>query len=408
MTTLLVNPTPPTAHDELAYELQEIGSKGPRFTLDGSEQLEAHLTRTCDFVLAGIRAIVPEDKLEAVLLGGSYGRGEGGVLKTDSGDEPFNDLEFYVCLQGNDWLNRRRYNQAFSQLGAQLSSAAGVEVEFKIISLAKLARAPASMFYFDLVMGHRWVLGDEHLLDGCEHHCCASRIPLSEATRLLMNRCSGLLFAEERMRRRPFTRADAEFVGRNLAKAQLALGDTVLTAYGQYRQSCRDRHNRFMEMPYEEDTPWLPEVCELHRRGVQFKLHPKRVIGNLGDLQRMHSRLVSFSLLVWLWLESYRLNRPFGSVRDYVFDEVDKCPETDALRNRLICIAAFGPAQLFKLSASHHPRQRLLHAMALLLWEPAAIEDPVLISRLQRELGTRASNFEDLLAAYKSLWSRFS
>mgnify|MGYP006142135189 CR=1 FL=1 len=39
---------------------------------------------------------------------------------------------------------------------------------------------------------------------------------------------TGLLFARERLDRPHFTAADADFVGRNLAKARLALGDAVL------------------------------------------------------------------------------------------------------------------------------------------------------------------------------------
>ena len=66
----------------------------PRFTLDGSEVLEAHLAATCDKVLSGIRALVPAARLDGILLGGGYGRGEGGVLKTAAGDQPYNDLEF--------------------------------------------------------------------------------------------------------------------------------------------------------------------------------------------------------------------------------------------------------------------------------------------------------------------------
>src|SRR6266571_2140097 len=80
----------------------------PRFTVDGSVELERQLARICKSVLAGVQSVVPGEKLEAILLGGGYGRGEGGVLKTESDDRPYNDLEFYVCLRGNVWLNEQR------------------------------------------------------------------------------------------------------------------------------------------------------------------------------------------------------------------------------------------------------------------------------------------------------------
>src|SRR6185503_1273964 len=218
------------------------------FTVDGSVALEEHLAQTCQKVLTGIMAAVPVSKLEALMLGGGYGRGEGGVLKTEAGDQPYNDLEFYVCLRGNTWQNERRFGPALHQLAEELSPIAGVEVEFKIVSLAKLSFSPVNMFYYDLVMGHRWLWGGEHLLIGCQHHRAADQIPMAEATRLLMNRCSGLLFAREQLQHEPFTPAHADFVGRNLAKARLAFGDVLLTVRGQYHWSCRERHRRLIQM----------------------------------------------------------------------------------------------------------------------------------------------------------------
>src|SRR5947199_6504474 len=107
------------------------------------------------------------------------------------------------------------------------------------------------MFYYDLVSGHRLVHGTDEWLGQCEHHRAAHRIPLHEATRLLMNRCSGLLFAQERLARVPFSAEDADFVGRNLAKAKLAFGDVVLAMRGQYHWSCRERQKRLKKLAAE-------------------------------------------------------------------------------------------------------------------------------------------------------------
>ena len=77
-----------------------------RFTIDGSPALEQHLQKTCELVLAGIREVIPARKLEGLVLGGGYGRGEGGVLRGPSGDQPYNDLEYYLFLRGMNFLNR--------------------------------------------------------------------------------------------------------------------------------------------------------------------------------------------------------------------------------------------------------------------------------------------------------------
>src|SRR5437868_136803 len=107
-------------------EAQAAGTQ-PRFTIDGSPKLENELEQLCHLCLERVREIVGEP-LEAMLLGGGYGRGEGGVLQTESGDYPYNDLEFYVFLKGPLLLNQRRYQAPLHHCGEQMSRAAGVDI----------------------------------------------------------------------------------------------------------------------------------------------------------------------------------------------------------------------------------------------------------------------------------------
>src|SRR5690606_26068981 len=153
----------------------------------------------CQRIRGALRGLFPGSKLDAVLLGGGYGRGEGGVLSGPEGEHlPYNDLEFYVFLHGNRHLNELSYHRPLDVLGHILTPQIGIEVEFKLTTRSEFTRRPISMFSYDLLSGHRRLVGRDDLFDGCEHHTVAEDIPLAEATRLLMNRCSGLLFARER------------------------------------------------------------------------------------------------------------------------------------------------------------------------------------------------------------------
>jgi hypothetical protein len=375
-----------------------------RFTIDGSSTLEAHLEKTGEKVLAGVQSLVPATKLEGVLLGGGYGRGEGGVLKTPQGDLPYNDLEFYVFLRGNAILGEQKFRHPLHELGESLSPDAGLEVEFKVLTLDKLRRSPPSMFYYDLMAGHRWQLGNDTLLAGCEHHRDAAKIPLHEATRLLMNRCSGLLYSQERLQRKDFSEAELDFVGRNLAKAQLALGDVLLAAHGQYHWSCRERHSRLAGLAVADDLP-LPELVRHHATGVEFKLHPARSAESREALAARHAELSNLGKQLWLWLESRRLDARFVSARDYALSGTNKCPETSSPRNRLVNFRAFGARGL---ACTRYPRERLFHALVLLLWEPDALAQPVVRAKIQVELRTDSCELAALTSAYERLWSRFN
>ena len=370
-----------------------------RFTIDGSDALEAHLAATCEKVLAGIKSLVPAAKLEGIALGGGYGRGEGGVLKTPSGYQPYNDLEFFIFLRGNAILAESKFRHPLHELGESLSPEAGLEVEFKVLTLNKLRRSAPSMFYYDLVAGHRWTLGDDSLFIGCEHHRDAAKIPLHEATRLLFNRGSGLLYSLERLRRKDLGEAEADFVVRNLAKAQLAFGDVLLAAHGQYHWSCRERHARLAKFDFEGELAWAKPLLAHHETGVEFKLHPTRSTESRENLANQHAELSRLGKQLWLWLESKRLGINFDTPCDYAFSDANLCPETSLWRNRLVNLRAFGAGGL---ACGRYPRERLFRALALLLWEQNKLV------RAKAELRTDASDFAGLVAAYAQLWKRFN
>jgi hypothetical protein len=375
-----------------------------RFTIDGSDALERHLEAICQQVLTGVRKLVPNSRLDGLLLGGGYGRGEGGVLKSAAGDQPYNDLEFYVFVRGRAFLAERSFRQPLHELGESLSPQAGLQVEFKVLTLDKLARSSPSMFYYDLVAGHRWQMGDDTMLARCQPHRDPAMIPLHEATRLLMNRCSGLLFSAERLARRTFNEADADYVGRNLAKAQLAFGDVWLTAHGQYHWSCMERHARLGREATTNAVP-LAELTRHHASGVEFKLHPARSTESRADLAARHAELNAIGEKLWLWLESKRLEKNFRSARDYACCRTRKCPETSSLRNRPINGRAFGASGLL---CGRYPRERLLNALALMLWEPAALADTALRQRIQQQLRTKALDLPGVVSAYSRIWNRFN
>jgi len=378
-----------------------------RFTIDGSHDLEAGLSQLCSQVLEGIQSIIPPKKLEAVVLGGGYGRGEGGVLRTAGGDQPYNDFEFYIFLRGNRLLNSRRYEPELVTLAGTLSTRASLHVEFKIDSLSRWRRSGVTMFSYDLVSAHRIIFGNATLFGSCRRHLDASRIPTAEATRLLFNRCTGLLLAREILERTTMTAEEADFIGRNLAKAKLALGDAVLTHFQRYHWSCLERQKRLEIFDSEETVPGLEQIKKYHSEGVAFKLHPFRVLKSAEAFSIEHLQIGSVAQQLWLWLESRRLNRGFASMNDYVFHSGAKCSLPNPGRNLLLNLRTFGFSCLLDPIAWRYPRERLFNSLPLLLWNGEVSTRPELTRHLQRQLRTEASDWVGLVSAYKEVWPSY-
>jgi hypothetical protein len=391
-------------------ELNNVNSE--RFTKNGSGELETQLSQTCQLVLAETLNVVPRTKLEALVLGGGYGRGEGGVLHTESGDRPYNDLEFYVFMHGNRLWNERVYGPRLRQLGERLSPKAGLHVEFKIDSLPHFKRSPVSIFSYDLVSGHKIVLGNETFFEDCQNHLDSTAIPLSEAARLLLNRCSGMLLAQEILNHSAVDDLDltceqADFIGRNLAKVQLSLGDGVLVAFGQYHWSCIERVHRLPALIPDEKMPWFAAVQTHHAAGAAFKLQPQKISQPAVHFEKERGELGSLALGVWLWLENRRLGCKFESIRDYSFHPRVKCPGTSAWWNYLLSLRSFGAKAALAPLSLRYPRERLLNALSLLLWNEEVAGEPGIVRHLQRQLVTDAADWAGLVTAYKKLWMHY-
>ena len=372
-----------------------------RFTIDGSDALETSLGDFCDQSRSELLKVIPTKHLEALLLGGGYGRGEGGVLRTDAGDKPYNDVEFYILLSTPDLITSRLYLHSTEALAGRLTRAMGVDVEFKLLPLRKLERSAVTMFYYDLICGHRLVHGDESRIADCDHHRAAHRIPLHEATRLLLTRWSGLLFSQEKLLRTDFTASDSDFVGRNLAKAKLAMGDVILAMRREYHWSCRERHKRLRKIDADGALQSFNTVVPLHAQGVEFKLHPVRSDRSVAEFRAELDFLKEIAARLWITLEEARLGKSFQSVKDYSLDPDSKCPETHPLRNRLINAHRFGATGILDRT---YPRQRLLRSLPLLLWTPQAPDQSEIRTFLQEQLRTSASAYSDLVRAYEALW----
>lgn len=328
------------------------------FTRDGDEFLECRIAEICRDVREELLAIMSPKTLKGIALAGGYGRGEGGVFHTEAGDKPYNDVEFFAFAHGPRHILRKRWNRKIHALEIRLTEKYDIDVEIRLLGSGEIQRSNPSMFYYDLLKGHFWVLGDESLLENCQHHADPKNLPVSEATRLLMNRASGLLFAKRRLSQDSFDSKDADFVFRNLAKAQLAMGDSILASRGRYHWSCLERHKRLVSLQRNK------EIVEHHWAGVEFKLHPHLPECSKEELQDCLEDVSDLLLDVFLQIESKRLGRFIPSA-DYYLKIRSQTSTPFNLRNRLINFRDSGPAGLLDDS---HPRERLLDLLCSQLW----------------------------------------
>ena len=189
---------------------------------------------------AAVRAALPEivaavrgcalPGFAGLVLGGGYGRGEGGAT---AAHRLYNDLDLFVFLDAPE-AAFPSFAQRLAPVAAAFTARLGVDVDFTLRTASRLRRDGRRLMVQELLRGH--VALDPADFDlaawsGVRPRAAAD-LPAGEAARLIMNRGMGLEFARRRLAANG-GRADA-FVLRNLNKAVLGAGDARLIAEGRY------------------------------------------------------------------------------------------------------------------------------------------------------------------------------
>lgn len=234
--------------------------------------------------------------LAALVLGGGYGRGEGGLVVRDGFEAPYNDVDLVLVVH-------RRTPMHLKAVQHRYEHRLGVAVDFsRPLTVSEAASLPPLLMWHELVRGHVRLAGDAPLA------CSGDALAPIEATRLLLNRGAGLLWAW-RVQAGLDPVPDADFIRRNGYKAALALGDALLLLNGGFDTSYRIRRERLLALAVRNAQ--AAGIVELYQQAVRFKFSPDGLPPL--DLEEVTARWTS----VFLAIESHRCGRTFASCQEY-------------------------------------------------------------------------------------------
>lgn len=394
---------------ELPELLKQLPKRSLRYTTVGSEAIENRIKSDMLFIRNYIQDHFDAKKIYAIILGGSYGAGDGGV-KIESGVErPFHDYDFFVFFKNKSFVEYKNADVFFRSAGSILTKKLGITVDFSCVYHKDyLNNLPLSLRWYDLQMGHKVLIGDANALIS-RKMIDPAHFPIQEAFQLILNRGVGALEAKRSLKQKSY---NALKINMLLYKAILALGDGFLIAKGSYRSNMLLRYEILKRHALSVDL--INELLPYYKKAIDFRLRP------IADhdhkkIELLLSKVLYFFRKFYLSLFSLYYGK---NLRDFVHlaNMIIKDPIVDyrgqsTVKNILINLSSFGLSNIFSKWVTSYPANRLFAVLPFFLFDMEVnrfllhyIDKALMLEDSGFKSGMHGKRYEKFI----SIWSRFN
>ncbi len=285
-----------------------------RYAHHGSNAFNQQLDDTLRAITLDTEAALGGN-LVALILGGGYGRGEGGVEIVAGGERPYNDLDLALVVKTPSAVPQA----VLARISAVYARQLGIHVDYsRPLTVTAICNWPPLLVWHDLLNGHQVLSGPADILTAHAPDAVKSHPPPIEALRLLLNRGAGLLWAT-RVLRFDEPEPDRGFIRRNAYKLALALGDALLLSHGRFATPYRGRDALLERLAEADDAVAALDLLPPYRDALTFKFSPHALAHQTVDANALAS-LAGQWARVLLLTEERRTGRTWPDIRAYAAD----------------------------------------------------------------------------------------
>jgi hypothetical protein len=377
-----------------------------KYTVYGNEELEKKIDSLMELIADRVVETVGRRDLAALVLGGGYGRGEGGVLTDEKGEMLlYNDFDFFVITNNVSNSRRREINRLLRSLSPELSEVAGIDVDFgPAKNVSGLSSTEFTMMWQELKHRHKVVYGPENILDLLPDFDL-NNLPHEELAKLMLNRGTGLLLARQRMKKADLDDDDVDFIARNIWKAIMACGDAYLALHKTFSYSYRRRSELFDAF---KDDPEIGGFYPWYKAAIDFKLKP--VMPDKADLPAQWDNARAFFAQYYRYVFNVCLGArgmTFAQIQEAFYRNppfAKNCTLRQRLKNFIINLLEVRAGKFDVNLYFEYPRTRLFIVFPALLFDNEANQNYILLLP-----GVSALDSGDkILQSYLKLWNRFN
>jgi len=378
-----------------------------KYTVYGDEKFDDMIDKYMLEIKEAVLEVMPEEYLSALILGGGYGRGEGGVFIENNQMELYNDFDFFVISNNISRAKMSEYYHKLFEVGEKLTEKIGIDVDFgPFRNISELANMKFTMMWYELKQAHIVIYGDKDILNAIPDFK-PEEIPFAEAMGLILNRSVGLLFAKQRLDDiEKLTTPDKDFIERNIYKAAMAAGDAFLICNHTFNHSYVERMN-LMDKFKNHDIVLQNKFLELYKRAILYKLKPVRKNLSHQELSSLLHEVKNVYKKFFLFVAEKAWQRKFTDFYSFGECVATNKIETDSIiqimKNIILNFKEVGGTFSFKWFLKY-PRYRLFYAVPFFAFQEKSYE-----KNIPAVLGIpNDASDEEMLNQFIKLWERFN
>jgi len=375
------------------------------YTVYGNSDLDNQIDSDMKLIVRTALETLPEKDVTAIILGGGYGRGQGGVGFKNGNMTLYNDYDMFMVTNNISRNQKSEYLKKIMHACENLKDKIDIDVDFgPLKNINELENIPRTIMYYELKKGHKVIYGDRHILDKLPEYDIGT-LPEEEALNYMLNRGVGLLLASKRLSIKNKNLEDKEFIERNIYKAIMACGDIFLLFENSYSYSYTERLEA-MKTFKNNDVIRENGFYQYYKDSINYKLKPVNQFELLQD--KFNYALKAFENF-YLYSFAKYWNTSITSPEDYyslLYDKgISSCKKfKDLPKNLLLNTKIIGLKKFSLKFYLSYPRYRLFFVLPHLLFN-FEINDEIYSKALS--IDAKAS-IEEKIKKYLALWNRFN
>jgi hypothetical protein len=377
-----------------------------KYTVSGDKKFDDKIDKDMKLVTETILATLPGEDIAAIILGGGYGRGEGGVVHSNGKMFLYNDYDMFMVTENISAAKKSEYNSVIFEVSEKLSEKIGIDVDFgPIKNRNELPEMPFTLMYYELKEGHKVTYGDSDILLTLPNYDIKD-IPDEELIKLMLNRGVGLLLAGRKLFDPQKKSEDNEFIERNIFKALMAAGDVFLFTENAYNYSYV---NRLKSVEAYKNEPLMKDddFIRYYKMSLDYKLSPS----NEFDLmEERYNYTIEVFKKFYLAAFSKYWNKNIADFSEYFKELLDSGISEPVnlkglLKNCVLNYKKIGFKYFSIKFFLKYPRYRLFFVLPHFLFNEKTIDS----KSLRGYLGLGACVDETVLfEKFIKLWNRFN